>query len=574
MDLNCNFTNNTWDYIGINMGLFNKRLLKVVMMLFCIANHSAVGGNQNSISLEKELITLKGKRDVDVHKVLYRELGRNSDTIINASNGLVQAFYQKEPWLAGVCLQLKSSLLFKQGNILLAMDAVDSSEVVFSTLNDTTHLARYHLIKGDIYSSIKDLDRSYAHLKLAAQYYSLNMDSSSMALSYLNLGNTFFYDEKFDSAYHYYSKISDVYNKPGSLLNYYQQLNIGNWHLHFKAYQKALNYFYPVEKGLLDLNYQYGLSFLYSNMADAYQGLEFQDSSLIYHRKAVAVCKEQKIGIHFINVSKAIASTFKELGQLDSALYYTELQMELNDSLLNMRINQEVNQKESENQMALHQKDMEVKNIALNKATREKWWLGIILLLISGFALLKIRSSKKEKEKNSALLQTNLELANTQEALKKAWIMNMEQEVASILKKNREKEEKVSPSVVQESPEKEEKRKALIQELEVRMLEGVYRKNDLTLESLSKSLKTNRTYLSESINKTYGKNFNSFVNEHRVNEARVVLMNNVKNYTIEAISQMVGFKSISVFNTAFKKQTGLTPSYFEKNAKTLESTMN
>lgn len=556
------------------MRLFYKRLGRVVLVLLFAINHIVVSRTVVQNSLQEELIALKGKRDVDVHKLLYQELGRDSDTLILASNALIKANYMQEVWLSGILLQLKSSLLFKRGNILEAMDAVDSSEVVFSELNDTVHLARYHLIKGDIYSSIKDLTKSYQHLKKAALYYSTSKDSSSIALSYLNLGNTFFYDEKYDSAYYFYTKISQVYPKPESLLNYYQQLNIGNWHLHFKAYQKALNYFYPVEEGLMKLNYQYGLSFLYSNMADAYQGLGKLDSSLIYHRKAVAVCKEQKIGIHFINVSKAIASTYKELGQLDSALFYTELQMTLNDSLLNMRINQEVNEKASENIMALHEKDLEVKNIALDKASREKWGMGIILILLSGVALLLFKSSKQEKEKNSALLQTNLELASTQDALKKAWILNMEQEVAASLHKKEIKHEPKEESVVHESPEKEEKRKALIKELEVKILDGEYRKNDLTLETLSKVLKTNRTYLSESINKTYGKNFNSFINEHRVNEARMVLMNNEKNYTIEAISQMVGFKSISVFNTAFKKQTGLTPSYFEKNAKNLEPAIN
>ncbi len=527
---------------------------------------SISGFSQKSDILVSDLISLEGEKDVVIHKRLYEDYGKNSDSLILVITQIIKT--SPPNWLSGTLLQLKSSLLFKQGRIIESLDAVDRSYKLFKELNDTLHIARYHLIKGDVHTSIKDLERSYFHLRKAIEYYSLANDSSSIALSYLNIGNTFFYDEQYDSAYFYYNEISTLYKKPTSLLGYYQQLNIGNWHLHFKEYKKALKYFYPLENGFQKINYQYGLSFLYSNMAEAYQGIGKTDSSLYFHKKAVIVCKEQKIGIHFINVSKSIASAYKEIGQLDSALYYTELQMQLNDSLLNMRINQEVNQKEAENQLVLHQKNIELKNIELAQASKEMWGMGLILLLLSCGIVILYRNAKKEKETNSALLQTNLQLANTQEALKKASVLNIEKAVAPILRK--EFNPISSIKIIEESPEKINKRKLLIEELEQLINDGIYRKNDLTLDTLSKKLKTNRTYLSESINKTYGKNFNSFLNEHRINEARQVLLNNDINYTIEAISQMVGFKSISVFNTAFKKQTGLTPSYFEKNAKTLD----
>ena len=44
-------------------------------------------------------------------------------------------------------------------------------------------------------------------------------------------------------------------------------------------------------------------------------------------------------------------------------------------------------------------------------------------------------------------------------------------------------------------------------------------------------------------------------------------LNNYGNYTIEAISESVGFKSRSTFVTSFKRITGLTPSQYQRMAR-------
>ncbi|MEZ4935994.1 MAG: helix-turn-helix transcriptional regulator [Crocinitomicaceae bacterium] len=97
-----------------------------------------------------------------------------------------------------------------------------------------------------------------------------------------------------------------------------------------------------------------------------------------------------------------------------------------------------------------------------------------------------------------------------------------------------------------------------------------FRKSNLTLQTLAKKLGTNRTYLSESINSKYQRNFNTWINEIRISESRKLLMNpSFDHYSIEGIAQEVGYSSISVFNSAFKKETGITPSQFRKGSKNI-----
>lgn len=100
--------------------------------------------------------------------------------------------------------------------------------------------------------------------------------------------------------------------------------------------------------------------------------------------------------------------------------------------------------------------------------------------------------------------------------------------------------------------------------LSMMVKEKPYLDQNLNIFTLAKKLNTNSKYLSQVINQEFNKSFVHFINEYRVEEAKQILLAN-NNYTIEAQSQMVGFKSKSSFNIAFKRHTGLTPSLYIQN---------
>ncbi len=88
---------------------------------------------------------------------------------------------------------------------------------------------------------------------------------------------------------------------------------------------------------------------------------------------------------------------------------------------------------------------------------------------------------------------------------------------------------------------------------------------DFTLERLATLLGSRYKYVSQVINEHYQQNFNTFLNSYRIKEAckRMGDVKNYGNYTIEAISESVGFKSRSTFVSSFKRITGLTPSQYQ-----------
>ena len=69
--------------------------------------------------------------------------------------------------------------------------------------------------------------------------------------------------------------------------------------------------------------------------------------------------------------------------------------------------------------------------------------------------------------------------------------------------------------------------------------------------------------VSQIINEQLSYNFNDFINSFRIEEAKKMLNDpGMKNITVASIAYDSGFNTLSAFNTAFKKFTGLTPSQF------------
>ncbi len=97
------------------------------------------------------------------------------------------------------------------------------------------------------------------------------------------------------------------------------------------------------------------------------------------------------------------------------------------------------------------------------------------------------------------------------------------------------------------------------------MLESkAYLQPDFNLASLAEAAGMPAHQVSQVLNVYIGKNFFDFVNAYRIDECRKLLRNDSTTQSITEIMYAVGFRSKSVFNTAFKRSVGQTPSQFRK----------
>jgi len=90
-----------------------------------------------------------------------------------------------------------------------------------------------------------------------------------------------------------------------------------------------------------------------------------------------------------------------------------------------------------------------------------------------------------------------------------------------------------------------------------------YRDASVTLPKMADQLKVSANLLSETINKRAQQSFPDYINSFRIKNAQELLKDPAyANEKIATIALETGFRSISVFNTAFKKHTNTTPSAY------------
>ena len=91
--------------------------------------------------------------------------------------------------------------------------------------------------------------------------------------------------------------------------------------------------------------------------------------------------------------------------------------------------------------------------------------------------------------------------------------------------------------------------------------EKLYTNPNISLASLSKKLDTKSYLITRCLNLHFGKKFNDYINELRIEELKM-LLKNPKNdqFTLLSLAYDAGFNSKASFNRAVKKITGKSPS--------------
>ena len=115
-------------------------------------------------------------------------------------------------------------------------------------------------------------------------------------------------------------------------------------------------------------------------------------------------------------------------------------------------------------------------------------------------------------------------------------------------------------------PFEKEELQEFVQQLETEMkTDKPFLNPELSLKKLAADISLHPNKLSWLLNNHFGKNFNDYVNKHRIKEfQQLAVAPENKNITLLGLAYDSGFNSKTVFNTFFKKETGMTPKQWVK----------
>jgi len=167
--------------------------------------------------------------------------------------------------------------------------------------------------------------------------------------------------------------------------------------------------------------------------------------------------------------------------------------------------------------------------------------IGFIFLLFT--VIYHQRKKKKQAERNIEILLEKIENKN-----------GIEEKPFSKLTITNEKEQEIITGLIKLEQQK------------------YFLKQEFNLYNTAKKIGTNTTYLTRVMKNYKNYSFNDYTNELRINYLLDLLVSDkkIRNYTVQSLAELIGYKNGSSFSKIFKDKTGITPFQFIEKLKTKE----
>ncbi|PHS10472.1 MAG: hypothetical protein COA88_01650 [Kordia sp.] len=436
------------------------------------------------------------------------------------------------------------------------LKALKMSQEIEDKINISTSLNALALI----YYNLEEYQEALDHYSKALALIENQNNDLIKADILSNIGITYGSLNQLDESLEYFNKSLIIKKKIGDKNDILGVIsNIGLAYQSKGNLKKALNYFNEglnlYQKDTTSLP----IAYINRNLAIIYFDQKEYQKAEIAIKKCLEIAKTKKNNYLLESSYGALSAIYKGQNKFEKSLEYHELYLEVRSTTQANEV-----QNRATELMAIYNFDKKEKEIESLKKENEInsikiRWFFIALLFVSTFSVTLYYYYNRLKRANKDLFQINLEQVDSEERRNKMHEITAGIELISDDKNVKQISSELS----------KEYKDALIHNI-TKLFEGekIFLEHDLSLGKVSERLESNKSYVSRVINEFSGKNFNTFINEYRINEARKLLTQRENwNLTIESIADMVGFKSKSSFNIAFKKFTGITPSYFLESIK-------
>jgi len=421
----------------------------------------------------------------------------------------------------------------------------------YEKVGNISQIANSNNFIGSIYYQLNDNDMALKYynnsLKLSEDY----PKDKDYAFVIGNIGLIKDQEKKYDEAIELFQKAALILTRPSdkmALANIYN--NLADTYYSINDYAKSEEYFNKAKNIYLELNDERSVALCLLGLANL-QKESNPKQALISYLKSAELAEKYNYLSFQREIYLALSEFYETQQNYISSLNYHKKYLVVKDSIFNVEkekainnitISYEVEKKDSQIQSLQNENKLREKTI---EGQKQKFALLIILLTI--IILFTVIFSYLLISKNNVLRQL---------VKKDKEVLHAEEKLGKNIKKIND---------LKETNNSNEKSIAT-QILKLMEEDKVFIQNDLSVSMFATYCNTNPKYISQTINSVFGQKFNSFINEYRIKYAcRLLMQEKYKSYTISAISKEVGFNSISTFISSFKKNTGVTPSYYIRN---------
>lgn len=448
--------------------------------------------------------------------------------------------FQDQTALLGHILLAQNEVAHVKGDFDQAIAKGLAAVRLMEASGDMDGLIQAHKSLGVDYVRVDDLESSLFHFEQGQALLPQSEDLYIAMTLYANMGITLQAMGDLDRALEAYQSTYDAAVVAGRVLTQAQSLlNMATIYSNdYEDFEKAIEYYQRSMEISQAHGLTYGVMLNHLNIAVALGGLGRADAALesFNRAKEMAEVLDRPNEMRFILMQKS--EVLAESGRFEEA-YATKLEEnELAEQLFNENRDRTIADLRVEYETEIAQQALA---LAEAKNEQQSAWIRSLSALTVLLALLLVAVASFFSYRNRSLerlYQRNVELLEAYQASREARSAHTDAATDDPLK-------------------------ALFERLQTLIeVDALFKDEGLTLATLARQAQSNEKYVSNAISRFADMNFPTFINYHRIQEAKKLLRDAESDVSITAVMLECGFGHKSTFYSAFKKFTGMTPTQF------------
>lgn len=336
----------------------------------------------------------------------YLKVGNSSAAEEQFERSIAYAIAQNDTFVVAANYDALASVKSQQGNREAAIGYYLKSIRVLEKLEKHNGLAQAYLNMGIAYFELDELTKAYEARKKGAHYAQLSEDQYVIQKANLALAGSFNSLDQPDSARFYLSSALPYFESVGNLrfLNgTYNELGIT--YMLLEQADSAVFYYEKSITLLRESGYLFGLPGTLVNYGEVLNHIGEYQLALEACQEALPIVRTLNYPSLEAEICGCLYENYKATNQADSALYYFETHLTLEDSINNVEIQKSILTEElsstfsQEKQGIIADANAEIEG---ERDLRTVWVVGAILLFI---ALIILYLAYRQKQKSNAIIR-------------------------------------------------------------------------------------------------------------------------------------------------------------------------